>query len=204
MQRRYRGKRQPLWLLDVDGVLNAVTGIPDRKIWSDWEYGRATAGQDWWPIWYSPSVIAAVNRVHEQGLAEIRWLSTWGEHANGSLRELLGLPQFMVAGREPRWARSEGHTWESISHAEYAGAGAVDPLTGRWWKFDVVRDLHTTDPDRPIIWTDDDLRRHRGVSTWMRLHTKSLLLSPRPAQGLTPRMIRSINTYLGVSEQSTV
>ena len=72
-------ERPPLWLLDVDGVLNAVTGRPDRSIWPDWAYGRATADGERWAIWFSRSVIRTVVTAHEEGLAEVRWLTTWGE-----------------------------------------------------------------------------------------------------------------------------
>jgi hypothetical protein len=30
-----------LWLLDVDGVLNAVARRPDRSVWQDWQHGTA-------------------------------------------------------------------------------------------------------------------------------------------------------------------
>ena len=60
----------PLWLLDVDGVLNAVTGKPDRTVWPDWQHGSAGADGQSWPIWVSPTVSATVRRVHEQRLAE--------------------------------------------------------------------------------------------------------------------------------------
>jgi ribosomal protein L39E len=190
-------------LLDVDGVLNAVTGMPDRRAWRDWEFVRATAGGELWPIWYSPTVVSSILRVHEEGLAEVRWLSTWGEHANGELRELLGLPKLVVAGTEPRWARSTASRWEAVSHGEFAGGRAVDPLTGQWWKFDVVRALHASDPERRIIWADDDLRRNRSVRVWMRMHTRSLVIGPRSDVGLTPKMIERINAYCGAKDAAT-
>lgn len=99
---------RPLWLLDVDGVLNAVTGKPDRSVWPDWRAGVATADRQDWPIWYSRTVTETVRRVHEQGLAEVQWLTTWGAWANGSLRHLLDLPELAVAAEPPQ----QGRRWQ--------------------------------------------------------------------------------------------
>jgi hypothetical protein len=192
----------PLWLLDVDGVLNAVTAKPDRSVWRDWERGTATADGVSWPIRFSPSVTRAVARVHDERLAEVRWLTTWGRHANGELRRLLRLPAFEVAGEEARRDRPRPigpadpvDPGEAASHGELAGADAVDALTGRWWKFDVVRRVHLDEPGRRIIWTDDDLDGEHEVRRWMRQHTDCLLLSPRTHVGLTAKMLRTIEDF---------
>jgi hypothetical protein len=189
--------KPPLWLLDVDGVLNAVTPRPDRSVWPDWEQGYATAEGRRWPITFSPSVARTITRLHRTGTVEVRWLTTWGDDANGDLRTLLDLPELKVAGRRQHtgvrgWQRFGG---AATTHAEVAGAAARDELTGRWWKFDVVRAVLAAEPDRPLVWTDDDLASFAGARTWLHDHADALLVAPDPEVGLTSRQLRAIEEF---------
>jgi hypothetical protein len=163
----------PVWLLDVDGVLNAVTTHPDQQVWPDWRRVFAAANGVSWPIWFSPSVTATVTGLHEAGLADVRWLTTWGDDANGELRRRLELPRLTVSGR--------------------GGVFAADGLD--WWKFAVVRALHRAQPDRRLIWTDDDLRYLPEVQAWMQANTRSLVIAPRPDHGLTPDQLDEIRRF---------
>ncbi len=54
----------PLWLLDVDGVLNALSARPGRATWPDWEWGTAAVHGVDWPIRFAPAVSAYVTAVH--------------------------------------------------------------------------------------------------------------------------------------------
>lgn len=191
----------PLLLLDVDGVLNAISGYPDRAVWPDWQHGEAhthEGGDLAWPILYSPTVMAEVRRWHELGRAEIRWLSTWQEAANGELRELLDLPEFPVEGEveyRTAWLGLSRHS-AVVAHAQIAGAASASKLTGRWWKFDAVLRLIGENPGRPMVWLDDDLAVELDVTAWMRHHTTSLLLAPTQAVGLGPRLLREVGEFL--------
>ncbi len=192
----------PLWLLDVDGVLNAVALEPDHQVWPRWRRGVARTDRRTraWPIQWAPDVIEHLLGWHGQGRVEIAWLTTWGAYANDELATLLGLPRLPVAGappsRVPPSSQSAAAGWGVGTHAEVAGADAADPLTGRWWKFDVLRRLHATDPGRPIVWTDDDLAVEPAVTAWMRTHTTSLLIAPDPRCGLIPRHLEAIDRFL--------
>lgn len=171
-----------LLLLDVDGVLNAVGGRGLRQ-------GRAVAGGRSWPIRWSPEVVSGVLGWLEQ--ADVHWLTTWGHDANGGLRELLGLPHLPVAGTSGA-GTADG---PAGTHASVTPA-APDALIGRWWKFDVVRDLVGQAPARPLVWVDDDLAGQRGVHAWMRGHSRSLLVAPDPRTGLTGVQVRQVALYL--------
>lgn len=164
--------RPPLWLLDVDGVLNAVSHRPDPDVWPDWRHGTAFANGSSWPIWFSPTLTRAIADLHERGLAEIRWLTTWGEDANGELRELLGLPRLQVAG-----------------------TGDVFDPTVDWWKFDVVKSFHRAEPNRRLIWTDDDLLYLPEAQAWVAARTRSLVIAPRSDRGLTPDQLTEIRRF---------
>lgn len=189
----------PLWLLDVDGVLNAVTSTPDPTVWDDWQRGEAHAQGSSWPICFSPTVMRTIRRLSEGGFVDIRWLTTWKENANGDLLQLLGLPAFRVAGADVSAEASPSAVAASAADGPPTQGAAVP--SGRqggkgWWKFDIVRELVQVAPNRPLIWTDDDLRVERDAVTWVRDHAQSnLVLAPPSAVGLTPRQLRRIEEF---------
>ena len=191
--------RPPLLLLDVDGVLNAISRKGDPSAWPDWQQALARNRHGSWPILYSPTVVSAVRRWHDEGLAEITWLTTWLHDANGELRDLLGLPAFPVLGARQyeRAARpAAGPDEGSATHADFAGAHVASQLTGRWWKFDAVLDVVASQPGRPLVWIDDDLRVERAVQQWMRMHTTCLLMTPSTHVGLIPRHLQTVEDWL--------
>ncbi|MBF9129495.1 hypothetical protein I0C86_11020 [Plantactinospora sp. S1510] len=94
----------PVWLLDIDGVLNAVTKTPDPNVWplDQWSRGEASDGETEWPILFARPVADFIRQVHEEGRAEIRWHTTWQQEA-GAVGKLLDLPTFPVQP-SPEWA----------------------------------------------------------------------------------------------------
>jgi len=200
----------PVWLLDVDGVVNAVSRFPDPKVWDDWQSGTAVADGTEWPITFSPSVTGTIRRLHEQGLVEVRWLTTWRGNANGSLRDLLGLPEFAVAGEvrapEPVPDGNEPALDDAVpddgasgaaNHFHGAAASTVAVPADEWWKLTVVRSVVTeVGRDRPLIWTDDDLRYDETAVAWVRDQvTAALLIAPPQHTGLTPQQISEIEDF---------
>ena len=185
---------RPLVLLDVDGVLNAVPLWGGSDAWPDWRRGSATAEGREFPITWSPTVVDAVRSWQDR--AEVRWLTTWGHSANSSLRHLLDLPELPVAGTyddvdgDPGDPDATGPTHASVAPA------APDRLTGRWWKFDVVRRLVRSEPGRPVVWLDDDLAGQSSVREWMHVHTDCLLVAPDPGSGLTADHLAAIGEFL--------
>ncbi len=185
----------PVVLLDVDGVLNALGPADDG--WPDWQRGSATAMGRSWPIRWSPSVVTAV--LAWRASADVRWLTTWGSDANQGLHALLGLPPLPVAGTpdgpgepDPRApADEDGPT----SLADVTPA-APDALTGRWWKFDVVRELLRREPGRRLVWLDDDLAVDEEVRSWTRAHSDCLLIAPDPRQGLLPAHLAAVERFV--------
>ena len=188
---------RPLLLLDVDGVLNAVTPRPDPDVWPDWREGTASAAGRTWPIRWSPSVVDAV--AGWRGAAEVQWLTTWGHEANGGLRELLGLPELPVAGTHadadvpPQPGEPDPLLPGSLASMTPA---APDELTGRWWKFDLVRRIVRADPTRPLVWVDDDLAGQAGVREWVQRESRCLLVVPSPQIGLSPDDLAAITAFL--------
>ncbi len=129
---------KPLVLLDEDGVRNALGDDDVGEGWDDWQQGWATAEGTRWPITSSPTVIGRLRTWHRDGRLELQWLTTWGHDANAELRALLGLPHLAVAGTHQDEDADGVATVLTDSHAATAPS-APDPLSGPWWKYDVVR-----------------------------------------------------------------
>lgn len=163
----------PIWLLDVDGVLNAVTQAPDHLTWPDYRSGFASARGRRWPITYSPTVTSTVVQLSETRSAEVLWLTTWEDEANGDLVDLLGLPRLPLAGQ--------------------AAATGKEARYG-WWKLQVARAVHELTPSRPIVWTDDDLAFDVEAREWIR--DRGLGISPATRLGLDSGHLSEIRDFV--------
>lgn len=166
-----------LWLLDVDGVLNAAADPPSPLVWPDWSRVTARAQGVDWPIWFSPSVTRFIRQVHDGGVAEVRWLTTWENDANAELAQRLDLPSCAVAGI-----------------ADPCACG--DDRCRGWWKWCAARAVVAAEPGRRMIWTDDDLRYEPAAMRWAESHGV-LALAPDASTGLSPSDLKTIVAYLG-------
>ncbi len=136
----------PIWFLDVDGVINAITSRDTDRFQS----GRANpdgpgAGNYQFSIRWDASIIARINELQDSGRVKVMWLTTWGSGANGQLRELIGINELEVADEPP-------------SMRGYASYDDNEPAPGGWWKAGTVRTFVENSPaNRKFIWTDDDI-----------------------------------------------
>jgi hypothetical protein len=184
---------RPLVLLDVDGVLNALA--VDHPAWDDWQRGTAEAMGRTWPIQWSPTVASRVRAW--QDLAELQWLTTWGHWANEGLHALLGLPVLEVAGYPGDRPAGQPDEQDATALAEVTAA-ARDELTGRWWKFDVVRRVVAAQPGRPLVWVDDDLAGEVDLQRWVLTAVPDcLLVVPGSRSGLTVDDLDDVDAFLG-------
>ncbi len=189
----------PLLLLDVDGVLNALSdGAAHPGTWPRWERGRATADGTAWPIRWAPDVVERLRTWHEQGALELQWLTTWGHEANLELRRLLDLPELVVAGTYDEADRRPGAPEDAgAAHASVAPA-APDPLSGRWWKYDVVQRVLREHPGRRVVWVDDELHDPRlSFRRWADEHPDVVPVGPDPRTGLSPDDLETVARALG-------
>lgn len=77
----------PVWLLDVDGVLNAMW---DQTPWPE-TTGATVRFPGWSRHWvWSPNLVERIRALEAEGLVEIEWATTWAPHA-GLLNETFGL-----------------------------------------------------------------------------------------------------------------
>jgi hypothetical protein len=157
----------PIWLLDIDGVINALDFYPTG--WPKYIETTADSAGKTYKIRYAAEVVEFINRVHSEGLAEIRWLTTWEGEANDSFRERLGLPEFPLAGE--RYTVSE------------------EP----WWKGNIAQKV--AEEGRQIIWTDDDVLFYNQIHTenW---GVRRLIVAPNCYDGLKPDDLRAIEEFI--------
>lgn len=176
---------KPLWYLDVDGVLN---------VWPDWrddgtpkEFRRQGVANGYTIKWDS-RVADFINRVHEEGLVEIVWATTWEHLADEYIGPLLGLPSFRVTNKR-RAEFSVQKMYEWIEEPE-------------WWKYPVVSDDFLSQPEGArMIWTDDDLgyaiKSYQTVRDFLGSDPNTkLAIVPKTEQGLTMEALDQIENFL--------
>ncbi len=165
------GDQRPVWLLDVDGVLNAHkpgwgAAPTKRPVWSSHVRREFT-------VYYAPALMQRIRSLHRGGQVEIRWCTTWcGDTA--TLEKAFVLPEF-------------GTAWTDYCNG-YEAANA---------KKDAARAVLAE--GRRLIWTDDtevpleswDL--HRELSDG----GQALLIRPDERYGLQPEHLDAIEAFIG-------
>jgi hypothetical protein len=165
----------PILLLDVDGVLNAV--LPERS--ERWAQGVFNG----FLISWDPTITARLRELHESGQVEIQWLTTWGKDADRLLAEPLGLPRGL--------------------RTRACGLAAPTGFTGRlggqsgWWKLAAAREAAEEEPDRRIVWIDDDLAELAAdTGDWLAANPHVLVVAPNVFAGLTHAQLDAIEAWL--------
>lgn len=179
----------PVWLLDIDGVVNAATKEPDPNVWprEAWIRTHAESHGHRWPILVAQPVVDFIVAVHKQGRAEIRWHTTWQDDAN-ALGEAVGLPEFPVQDAP------EFHTVYQRGESD-RGEG--------WWKYPAAHRV-VVDEHRTLLWTDDDITWSLGRrgSGELRALGSALLVSPNDRTGLCKRHLRQIDEFLTLAGET--
>lgn len=167
---------KPLWLLDVDGVIN-----PDIK--------HSLRAQARYPefhwrqiklfpagfinglrIIYADEVVLFIWEMYRSGLVEIKWLTTWVEDANLLLVPALHLPALDVVGFDK---------------------DAKAP--GPWWKLPLAQ---RESAGRPLIWTDDDLAFSTAAQEWLSGRSDVVAIAPDEKRGLTLEHMQLIREFV--------
>ena len=165
----------PVLLLDVDGVLNAVRAdLPEG-----WERGTFNG----YVLSWDPTVVARLRGWHEAGRVELQWLTTWTEMADSLLAEPMGLP---------RGLRTHGR--DDVLPTGYSGERRG--ISG-WWKLAAAQAVAEAEPDRRIVWIDDDLAdQATDTSEWLAANPRVLVVAPDLFVGLTPAELDRVEAWL--------
>jgi hypothetical protein len=167
----------PVWLLDIDGVVNPAVGPnrPPSHVWPvpEWVEARAAGLR----VLAARPVLDFIRSAHKTGRAEIRWHTSWQERA-GEFGYALGLPAFPVQ-EAPEYHRRDDR-------------GRVGDS---WWKLPTVWRLLAE--GRRALWTDDDASMDLRPEQRATLGAAGChVISPDPVAGLCRRHLRMIDEYL--------
>jgi HAD domain in Swiss Army Knife RNA repair proteins len=167
--------RAPLLLLDVDGVLNAMRW----ELPPGWRQGMFNG----YVLSWDPTITARLRELHESGRVEIQWLTTWAGDADRLLAEPMGLPRGL-------------RTHMRQGAAPTGFGGAFGGLSG-WWKLDLARQVAEENPDRRIVWVDDDLAvQAADTGEWLAVRPHVLVIAPELSVGLTHAQLDEIEAWL--------
>ena len=180
------GKR-PVWFLDIDGVINAVSKIDNSHYsrFSEWKEVEVNG----YKIRYAPDVIDFINKMSDR--VEVRFLTTWKNKAHEMLAPAVGLKEFphddSVGTYSPNGSFNGGHHLPE----------------NRWWKLNVILD-HIENGGEHFIWTDDDIsiqaRNYaRRMAEFEGLETSILI--PHMPLGLEPWHLERIESFVANLEK---
>ena len=157
----------PVWLLDVDGVLNA-----GRAGWDGPPRTGTAYDKDGQPfrIRWSADLVKRITALHVSGAVEIWWATTWVDHDPDQISRLLGLPTFPVGWEPQGWA-----------HTLYVRAAKQNAA------HHVLRAER-----RPLIWTDDQAIPDRLIEPG---DPPALLIAPDTRRGLRPEHMDRIEQF---------
>ncbi len=129
---------RPLWLLDIDGVVNALARGPLPVAWPEHDWVQRLVvteipgrGVMTLPILAARPVLDFIADVHRSGSAEVRWHSTWRTAAITSFAPALGLPTTITMSVAPEWNDRPVAQWWKLGAAERAVAAGRTPGVDR-------------------------------------------------------------------------
>lgn len=172
---------RPVWLLDFDGVINALSSRGGKSVWDTWRTARITDPENFvgsYPLLWSPAVVSTVALAVDCGV-DVRWLTTWKQHTVLLPAVVEGLPNGLP------WISDDGIDIDSDKHPQ------------RWKPFAARA---AVSDDAPLLWTDDclDYILTTDDRSWLRTRRGgSTLIVPRGTIGLSQRNIREINEWIG-------
>jgi len=158
---------RPVWLLDVDGVINVNRpgwGAPPRT-------GTVYTGGLPYRLRWAPALIARIRAMQATDRVDIRWCSTWCDDAD-QLERVFGLPRL-------------GRAWSEAINGSYAGIAKLAAAQA------------VLDAGGRLIWTDDDAVPTSGpVHDELVSTGRVLLIAPLPNRGLQPEHLDAIETFI--------
>lgn len=174
---------RPVWLLDIDGVINALSRGPVQDSWPSEQWVQRVvdaeipgSGRMVLPIFAAQPVLDFVTRVVASGAAEVVWHSTWREAAATALAPALGIAAMPVSVA-PEWPQRPARVW---------------------WKVPAAR--RVVESGRRLVWTDDDISVVPDQVADLVEHAGTLLIAPDPQTGLTAEHLHAIAGFIGLDD----
>jgi hypothetical protein len=169
---------RPVWLLDIDGVINAYAyEYRSRAVWDK------VAKKELFPysLWVADGLVEFINKMHSSNTVEMRWCTTWGNNANEHFAPLFGLPEFVVCDMpEMHPQRTPDQSWKQVRAREILTEG------------------------RRLIWTEDTAIPVGFAEEIDHMDKDKLLVVPNPSIGLTPQDCVAIESFISGSRGMTL
>ncbi|WP_285597262.1 hypothetical protein [Kineosporia sp. NBRC 101731] len=159
----------PIWLLDMDGVIN---GIRPGWVRAPRTTSLEANGVEY-RIRYAPELIRRIRGLHQTRQVDLRWATTWACHTRrlNNLYDLQGVPPAFALPRGDNTSR------ERVGELKVRAALAV------------VRAGHR------LIWTDDEAIPAQGPVREELEGCGALLLAPDDSRCLRPEDMDAIEKY---------
>lgn len=180
---------KPVLLLDIDGVVNALSKQPPVDAWPEdaWlSFGAEYVTGDVFPMRVSKEVVEFINMLHRNDLAEVRWHTTW-QHRAKLVGKLAGFDNFDIA--------------EAPEFADYRTFQQRQIRAGlpTWWKLPAAQRV-VRDEKRSVIWVDDDLYheylRRPDADEKLGGGQRALLVRPNQLTGLVQKELWRILDFV--------
>ncbi|MGH8861229.1 MAG: HAD domain-containing protein [Jatrophihabitantaceae bacterium] len=175
----------PVWLLDIDGVVNALAHGPVRDSWPAelWVQHVVHAdipgtGRMALPILAATPVIDFITAVVDSGAVDVVWHSTWRAAAVTDLAPVLGLPSIPISVA-PEWTHRPDHVW---------------------WKLPAAQ--RVVEAGRRLVWTDDDIAVLGDQVAELYARADTLLIAPDRCAGLNREHLQRIREFVAVPESA--
>lgn len=158
----------PIWLLDVDGVLNA-----SKPEWHEAPFRQTvTYGDEEFVIRWAPQLIKRIRDLVNAGTVEVRWCTTWCAQAD-RIEKAMGLPPLLRA-----------FTHEVVTREEAKTA-----------KINAVADALAT--GRRVVWTDDiEVTLFGHLYADAERSGRILMIAPYSRSGITPDQMNEIEKFI--------
>lgn len=169
-----QGEPLPLVLLDFDGVFNVLSILMEMSPWEDGRNHKATMPSGTHGFSYSPTVADSITANSHR--AEFMWMSTWFEETP-AYGEAMGMPVF-------DWVGPEG-----LSQEPYAP----------WWKFTRLVEISAINPNRRILWIDDEIPSDPNdpIIQWLQEHREQVTyISTDEFHGLQQHHLDEIQAFI--------
>ncbi len=162
---------RPVWLLDVDGVLNTSRNAWREAPWNaDVLWGGASNTPMTYKFHWSPTLLSRIRALRRADLVELVWCTTWCAEA-ASLEDVFKLPPLKRAFT--CYTKGQADTWNYKRDAADAVLAA----------------------GRHLIWTDDDIPTFGPLRDRFDGRDDALVITTQARRGLTPDDMARIEAF---------
>jgi hypothetical protein len=197
---------KPIMLLDIDGVINAVTpGLEDKHpAWEKKDFDNATAGN--FQVIWSKKVIDQLCAWKQSERIDIRWLTSWGLRANKIFAPVVGLPRLKNGfDAEPLKKVKGSRPSKTLSFIAFYEAHLVNDNQKKnkliWIDDEVIYHLEDVvktlfEGDKSVDSPDTEVKKLEERIEFFKTNPNLLLIQPEPKVGLVPTHFEMINDFI--------